>query len=107
MRGLHSGLAMAALVLSAGVAHPTAHAGFRDDPLPTRRRRMVPTRHTSTGGPWPHNGAREIARRLRQAERNAERQAARVDGHVYGKAWRNNGVVGISRRGRFIKAAQA
>lgn len=77
-----------------------------DEPIPPRRRsRLFDGKGTNAIG--PHTNAREIARRLRQAARNAERQSARVDADIYFKAWRNNGVVGLSRRGRFIKAATA
>ena len=59
----------------------------------------VLNRHTGA----PHEHAREKARRERQAARNQERQAVRLDADLYGKARRNCGVVGMTRRGRLVK----
>lgn len=76
-----------------------------DEDLP-RRRRMVRENarvYGSATGRRPHEHKREIARRLRQQARIAERQAERLDASIYGKAMRNNGVVGLTRRGRQVK----
>jgi hypothetical protein len=56
----------------------------------------------------PHEHKREIARRLRQQARNVERQRARVHARIEqsrGSWMPSSGVVGISRRGRFMVEA--
>lgn len=95
MRGRILGLIGTALSGLAAATMPASnhHAG--------RTRRPVGYRG---GGGYrfrPHNGEREIARRLRQQARDAERQRQRAlkrDGVIMA------GQVGISRRGRLIYA---
>ncbi len=47
----------------------------------------------------PHNGEREIARRLRQAERNAEKRRDRC---VACNGFGEEGQIGLSRRGNVL-----
>lgn len=103
-------LAAASMAVASMGVHLGNNVLVVDEDFPPRRRRIAPTRRQrSSGGHYPHQGEREIARRLRQAERNAERQAARLDSlgnpaqapvDVRDRRY----LVGISRRGRYLFA---
>ena len=100
-----AGVAGVALAALAGSAAPTGRIyGYEN----IKRHLQRQKRTYSSGGGSPagyaHEHKREIARRLRQQARIAERQAERLDASIYGKAMRNNGVVGLTRRGRQVKA---
>lgn len=84
MRGLGI-LAGVAALASASMPAAGHHAGRTRYPAGHKRR---------TGyGYRPHNGAREVARRLRQAARNKARQMERHPSGVN---------CGLSRRGRIV-----
>ena len=109
MRGLFghgAGLALAAASL-VGLGAQVVPATPAPEPERPRKRSRPVRRYRSSGGVRPHQGEREIARRLRQAARNEERQRARVHARIEqsrGTWTPAPGTVGISRRGRFLTA---
>lgn len=116
MRSLKGLAVLGAMLSGSAVAASSAAASMRGlvDVMPRHDHHMGRTRYPKgwkrqTGyGFRPHNGEREIARRLRQAARNEERQRARVHARIEqsrGTWMPAPGTVGISRRGRFLKAA--
>jgi len=86
--------AMASAGLLAVAAQPGHHMG--------------PARYSAGQRPrrsWyvPHQGPREIARRLRQEERNRDNQIIRADGNF---AYQIMGAARVSRRGRILETAE-
>lgn len=75
-------------------------------------RTRYPTGHARNGRGYntPHQGEREIARRLRQRARDEQRQIDRLTGAIAAdrvKSWNvgvqpHGVVIGLSRRGRFV-----
>lgn len=108
MRGLFghgAGLALAAASL-VGLGAQVVPAPTPEPERPRKRTRPV-RRYRSFGGVRPHQGEREIARRLRQAARDEERQRARLHARIEqsrGTWMPAPGIVGISRRGRLLTA---
>lgn len=98
-----AGAALAALVTSPGVGAEHELAAHRHHAGRTRYPAGLKPRKGGSIADRPHEHKREIARRQRQAERIAANQAARLDAHWSGKARRNNGVVGLTRRGGLVR----
>jgi hypothetical protein len=101
---LGPGLALAAMT-AAGVGLTQAPVArvYGAGPIKRMLQRHGRSQRGRDGTYTPHNGEREIARRLRQAERDAERQIACVGDFV---KWGVNplppGATGLSRRGRWL-----
>lgn len=111
MRGLFghgAGLALAAASL-VGMGVQVAPVSPGPEPeRPRKRTRPTRTYRSSGSNVRPHNGAREIARRLRQAARDERRQRERLDAALAAnriQPWRlPQGACGLTRRGGIVVA---